>query len=75
MKRFVIKKKKKGKKSIWSSRKKGKKEILAVIQADGGNTARAAMTKLGCITLSVINNTNPIYKYNGAFIMLLLEVP
>ena len=34
----------------------------------------AAMTRLGCITLSVSNNTNPIYKYYGAFIMLLLEV-
>ena len=34
----------------------------------------AAMTRLGCIRLRVRNNTNPIYKYDGAFIMLLLEV-
>ena len=32
-----------------------------------------AMTRLGCIRLSLMNNRNPIYKSNGAFIMLLLE--
>ena len=51
-----------------------KSEILPAIQADRGNTAMAAMTRLGCIRLIVMNNTNITYKCNCAFIMLLLEV-